>query len=193
MNTQPDEILITQWMDGELTGDDLARMDAYAAENPELLELRAQSQSIAAEMKGRASSDVPYADFFTTQVMRKIELEDAGPTAVPTKSSFIENLSQWMLPTALAMMAVSFYLGTQLQGLGTTDQTAENAEVYTADSRVEARLVAGKGDSPTVIVLTGWESESDALDLVEYGNFAAPVLAAHRQEGDSTLGATLSF
>ncbi len=193
MNTQPDETLITQWIDGELSGEELAHMEAYASKNPELLALRAQSHALSSDLKQLASDDIPYADFFTTQVMRKVERESAVPAVGPEKSSFRESLSRWLLPAAFAMMAVSFYLGTQLQTTGNSVKTVNNAEVYTADSRVEARLVSGEGDSPTVIVLTGWESESDALDLVEHSEFDASAIAARHRRVDSVLGASLSF
>ena len=78
-NQAPDEAMLTLWTDGELNGDELARVELWAQDHPELLverdAVRAMQSSIQANMP--ASVEPPYADFFNLRILRAIENEKA--------------------------------------------------------------------------------------------------------------------
>jgi len=125
---EPNDILLTRWMDGELDGKDLARVEAWVAEHPELLAERDAVQAMSASLKENipASEEPPYPDFFNHRILRTIE-EERLTAIEPTKETpqkNTRNLWQWLsLPIAAAAMAVCFYWGAQTATPPTT-QTA---------------------------------------------------------------------
>ncbi len=79
----PDEATLTLWMDGELDGDELTKMEAWAQEHPEVLAERDAMQAMNAEIKAAvpASLEPPYADFFNQRILRHIHDEMPAPAA----------------------------------------------------------------------------------------------------------------
>ena len=173
---EPNDILLTRWMDGELDGKDLAHVDAWVAEHPELLAERNAVQAMTASLKENipASEEPPYPDFFNHRILRTIEeerLTGIEPTKeTPQKNT--RNLWQWLsLPIAAAAMAVCFYWGAQTATPPTTQtatlaQNSQNTStedsslhlastVYTPDSHVQADIFESDKAHATVIVLTG--------------------------------------
>lgn len=170
MKTQPDETTLTLWMDGELEGDELQHVEAWAQQHPEILAERDAILAMNASIKQHVPDSIepPYPEFFNQHILRHIDDEVVVPAAVaaPRKSSFW----QWLaMPIAAGAMAVCFYLGTQVsetpanQGL-TIPPMASIPTVYTPDGDVSADMF--KSNDATVIVLEGLEDIPDDLDMV---------------------------
>ena len=190
MNTDPDESLIVRWMDGELSENERVQMENWAADKPDILALREQQPVLREGLR----HEQPHGDFFVSQVMRKIEREAAQPEpALQHAPGLGERLMRYFIPASFALMAFSFWLGTAIsKGSSGEGAVASVGELYTADSRVQARLEGG-GDDPTVIVLSGWETESDALELV-HSDIELPRPAPIVQTGlEKAPLATLNF
>ncbi|MCP5536941.1 MAG: hypothetical protein H7A51_12010 [Akkermansiaceae bacterium] len=172
MKKQPDETTLTLWMDGELEGDELTRIEAWAQEHPEILAERDAVQAISARIKASIPSSVepPYADFFNQRILRHID-DEPPVTVAPRKAGVWQNFGRWLaLPVTAAAMALCFYVGTQV-GENPTPASpvytvAAAPTVYTPDGDVSADMFKSDDAGATVIVLEGLEDIPDDLEMV---------------------------
>lgn len=173
MKIQPDETTLTRWIDGELEGEELRRVEAYAAEHPGLLAERDAIRAMNAGIRENvpASVEPPYADFFNQRILRHIEAEQAREAPAPAAGSR-RGLWQWFaVPAAAAAMALCFYLGTRVSEPATivaapAKPAAAVPTVYTPDGGVEADMFRAEDAGATVIVLKGLEDIPDDLEMV---------------------------
>jgi hypothetical protein len=169
MKTKPDETALTLWMDGELEGDELQRVEAWVQLHPEILAERDAVQAMRATIKQHipGSIEPPYPDFFNQHVLRHIDDEVMSSAGVSPRSK--TGFWRWLaMPIAAGAMAVCFYMGTQM---GETPEVsspvvAEVTSVYTPDGNVSANMFKSTDAGATVIVLEGLEDIPDELDMV---------------------------
>lgn len=173
MNTKPDDITLTQWMDGELEGEPLRHVETWVQDHPELLAERDAVQAMSASIQKNIPSSIepPYPDFFNQRILHAIEEEQvaARQTKPQAKS---RGFWQWLaMPLAVGAMAVCFYLGTQMNGTPVTSGTtlvvneAPKASVYTPDGAVSANMFKSSNAKATVIVLEGLTDLPDDLEM----------------------------
>jgi len=171
MNTNPDELTLALWLDGELTGDALAAVEAWAGSQPEQLLAREEIRRWRATMAAAipASEEPPYPEFFNSRVLQAIREQKP---AVARKSPFSWN-SWWMPLAACAGMVMAFWVGQNSRKA--PDYDVANAPraipvepvVYTPESGVKAEWIASSKASATVIVLNGVTAIPDATDFSE--------------------------
>lgn len=169
MNTNPDETRLALWLDDELTGADLAEMEAWAATRPEQLaareELRSFREMMAANLP--ASEEPPYPDFFLSRVNQGIrDLQAAGATAKPSAS--VPFWRSWMMPVAAcAGMVLAFGIGKRSNDApaALTVVPAVAPVVYTPEDGVDAEWIASA--DANVIILEGVSAIPDATDFSE--------------------------
>lgn len=173
MKTQPDETTLTLWMEGELEGDELTRIEAWAQDQPEILAERDAVQAMSADIRGNipASIEPPYSDFFNQRILRHINDAVIPAAAEQQKGSFFQPFGRWLaIPVAAGVMVVCFYMGTQV-GEG-PDPTAPvytvsaAPTVYTPDGGVSGAMFNSEDAGATVIVLEGLEDIPDDLEMV---------------------------
>lgn len=185
MNTTPDEVLLALWLDDELQGEELARVEAWAASQPEQLaareEVREWRRSIAAVIP--ADEEPPYADFFNSRIEKSIREQTATVERISETVSAPAKVTSfwrsWFVPaTAFAGMALAFWVGTKTHspeaGGPVAKQTTENGispVYYTPEQGVNAEWVRSSGKSATVIVLEGVNAIPDTLDFTETASF----------------------
>jgi len=186
MNTTPDEVLLALWLDDELQGEELARVEAWASGQPEQLaareEVREWRRSIAAVIP--ADEEPPYADFFNSRIEKSIREQTAAverisaAVSAPAKVSFWRS---WFVPaTAFAGMALAFWVGTKTHSPETGGPVAKQSDssispvYYTPEQGVNAEWVKNSGKSATVIVLEGVNAIPDTLDFTETASFQNP-------------------
>ena len=173
MNTNPDEATLALWLDDELTGEDLAAVEAWAAGHPEQLAARDDIREWRAAMSAAmpASEEPPFPDFFNSRVLQAIR-EQTPKASAPAKRPFSWN--SWMMPlAACAGMVLAFWFGKESQAV--PDYDVANAPraipvepvVYTPESGVEAEWFASSKASATVIVLKGVTAIPDSTDFSE--------------------------
>ncbi len=192
MNTTPDEVLLALWLDDELEGEELAKVESWALTQPDQLaareEVRAWRKTISTAVP--AEVEPPFPDFFNSRIeksIRDLSAKEAPPAPVRESGSFW----RWLFPaTAFAGMAFAFWVGTK-----TTSQSSgaspivkiENKAVtpawYSPEQGVNAEWVNGKGASGSVIVLQGVSAIPDALDFSETVSFQS------QSDSSSTAGA----
>jgi hypothetical protein len=188
MNTNPDEATLALWLDDELTGAELASVEAWAAGQPEQIaarnEIRRWRALVASAIP--ASEEPPFPDFFNSKVLQAIREQTTIPQAVEKKAGFWKS---WLMPTAAcAGMALTFWAGTKASAppeydvAGAPKAIPVEPVVYTPVSGVNAEWFASNEASATVIVLSGVTAIPDAVD------FSETVYIPTEREMDSTAG-----
>lgn len=188
MKKKPDDIMLTQWMDGELEGETLRQVETWVQDHPELLAERDAVQAMSASIQKNIPNSVepPYPDFFNQRILRAIN-EETAPQSQPDLKS--RGFWQWLaMPLAAGAMAVCFYLGTQMDhtpapsGAPLVINQTPKASVYTPDGAVSANMF--KSTDATVIVLEGLEDLPDDLEMAG-GPSTAPSDAMMIKAGES--------
>lgn len=171
MNTNPDETKLALWLDDELTGTDLAEMDAWAATRPEQLAAREETRSFRKMMAENfpSSEEPPYPDFFLSRVKQGIrELQsNAAPTKPATNIPFWKS---WVMPiAACAGMVLAFGVGKRTAQTPSVIAIASPSApmVYTPEEGVDAEWFASAAAGASVIVLQGVTAIPDSTDFSE--------------------------
>jgi hypothetical protein len=173
MNTNPDETRLALWLDDELTGTELAEMDAWAADQPEQLaareELRDYRKLMAETLP--ASEEPPYADFFLSRVNQGIrDLEQAEEKERVPAASVVPFWRSWLIPiAACAGMVFAFGIGRKTVDPAQPIAVVPSAAplVYTPEEGVDAEWFASSNAGATVIVLQGVNAIPDSTDFSE--------------------------
>ncbi len=175
----PDPADLTLWIDGELDGDELARVEAWVKDHPEYIAEREAVHAMQSEIRANipASVDPPHADFFNQRILRAIENERLdGPErevelGFGSLSAVAGKFGRWLaLPTAAVAMLLCFYMGTQVSQV--SDPVAPIVKVsakpaiYMPDGNVRANILSPDHTGATVIVLEGLEDIPDDFELV---------------------------
>ncbi len=184
MNAPPDDNTLTLWLDDELEGEQLARVDAWAAEHPEQLKAREQVREWRKLISSclPAAEEPPAPEFFNERIHHAIR-ESAGKTQ-PISLSAKRNSSRilWMPLAACAGMILAFWLGAMVQPADSIPGASANSKpnLYIPEAGVDARWISSHDASATVIVLDGVSAIPDEVD------FTAMALHRARREIDST-------
>jgi len=191
MNMKPDETTLALWLDDELTGAELASVEAWAATQPEQLaareEIRHWRETVTANLA--ASVEPPYPDFFNNRVLQSIR-ERPPAASLPDKKSF--SWKTWLMPAAAcAGMALTFWAGMNTQAVPEYDVAGApraipvDPVVYTPENGVNAEWFTSSEASATVIVLNGITAIPDTMD------FSQTVYVPMDREIDSTAGGNI--
>jgi hypothetical protein len=175
MNTNPDETKLALWLDDELTGTELAEMNAWAEAHPEHLVARTELRKFREMLTQNlpASEEPPYPDFFLTRINQGIrELEPTSAAAVqPSHRSF---WTSWFMPiAACAGMVLAFSIGrqsnTKESSVAEDDKsgTITAPLVYTPEEGVFAEWVPTTHSNASVILLKGVTAIPDSTDFSE--------------------------
>lgn len=189
MNTPPDDTTLALWLDDELEGEELAQVEAWAADQPEQLAAREEvrrwrrmiSESLA------AAEEPPAGEFFNERIQHALrEPATATRTPSPKRASRGAWNSLWMPLAACAGMVLAFWLGGLIQpqdspiagDVPNTDPSTPH--LYTPEQGVNAQWISSAEASATVIVLDGVSAIPDEVD------FTATALHRSWREIDST-------
>ncbi|WAC19210.1 hypothetical protein OVA24_18450 [Luteolibacter sp. SL250] len=188
MNTTPDEVLLALWLDDELQGEELAKVESWALTQPDQIaareEIRAWRKTMATALP--AVEEPPYPDFFNSRITKEIRAMQATPE--PSAPAARPSFWRWLFPaTAFAGMALAFWVGTKTHSTGGSNLAKGGDESsspvwYTPEQGVDAQWVKGTGAS-TVILLNGVSAIPDSMDFTETAMIQQP------KESDSTAGA----
>lgn len=185
MNTPPDDTTLALWLDDELEGEELARVEAWAADQPEQLaareEVRRWRKMISESLP--AAQEPPAGEFFNERIQHAIREAATNPVQARNSSSWSR---LWMPLAACAGMVLAFWLGGLIQPqdgslAGDTDDSGPvTPHLYTPEEGVDARWISSTDASATVIVLNGVNAIPDEVD------FTATALHRGWREIDST-------
>lgn len=179
---KPDENTLNRWLRGELEGEELRKVDAWADEHAGDLDSEFKC-GIGWDALGLgsdfmkavpASVEPPYPEFFNSKIAQSIEADGSEQSVEPVifaePSIGIWQKLRWMfMPTAVAA-GVAFYAGSQMTESGADSPAVGGSSivayerVYVPDSDVAASF--SETDRATEIVLEGLHPISDELDIV---------------------------
>lgn len=188
MNMNPDEATLALWLDDELTGEDLAAVESWAASQPDQLAAREEVRRWRATVASAipACEEPPYADFFNSRVMQSIREQSPSVAPVIQEQRRVSWISWFMPIAACAGMAFTFWVGTKTSRTTEIDVTGApraipvNPVLYTPEKGVEAQWFASTEAAATVIVLNGVTAIPDDTD------FSKTVYLPSEREIDST-------
>ncbi len=189
MNTKPDETTLALWLDDELQGEELAVVNAWAAQYPEQLkareEIRRWRRMVASAVP--ESEEPPAAEFFNGRIAHAIATPREESAVVVDRRIF--RRSALMPLAACAGMALTFWLGVktnsgppEIDVTGAPKAIPVEPIVYTPERGVRAEWFASLEASATVIVLDGVAAIPDSMD------FSATASTQRWREIDSTAG-----
>jgi len=188
MNNPPDDNTLALWLDDELEGEQQARVEAWAADQPGQLAAREEVRRWRRMISGCVPSAVepPAGEFFNERIQHAIR-ESAAPAAAPSRNrhGWRSWGSLWMPVAACAGMVLAFWLGALLQPKdpladGGTEDQSPTPNLYTPEQGVDAHWIRNPDASATVIVLSGVQAIPDDID------FTATAAIRPWREVDST-------
>ena len=169
---KPNEELLSNWLEGKLEGDDLNKMEAWAAEHAGDLDSEFKCEigwdALSDELLASVTKEEepPYPEFFNSKLEQAILADvgdgDATSDLSITPSSMWQKLRGILIPATIAA-AVAFYAGMQIKGDGKGDEEMVVEVIYVPDENVEA-MVSDTGLS-TEILLDGLSPISDDFDM----------------------------
>ncbi len=168
--TTPNQQQLSEWMAGELQGEDLVAIERWADAHPdEATTLIGQLDSPMAEMAALESSvEPPHAEFFNSKLQQRIESEvETQVTAPVAKPGMMGRIKWFLAPVAIAGMAVCFFLGTQFHNHEATTGGELAGETPAAVGNViyvpNVAVTASQTDNEdvTMIVLEGLDPLAD--------------------------------
>ncbi len=171
----PDETHIALWLDDELSGDELAEMDAWAVNHPERMREREDLRRIRSQIANviPASEPLPFAEFFMARIQQGIRAQKPSRSRIAWKT--------WLMPmAACAAMIFAFSLGRGTLAFKKDQAIAPPTSLYIPEEGVSATWVAGSKSKPGILVLEGVRAIPDSTD------FSETVFVPSARESDHT-------
>jgi anti-sigma factor RsiW len=157
---KPFEEQFTAWVDGKLTGAELAEFEQQLAEHPE-----AAAEKDEALKLGRLLREHPTVpklgnpDFFNHQLMQRIAAETPKPVTVEKKPAFFWSLPRLAWGGAFCMLVALVLFQTTIPGgekhIDKSNYFAQVVENWPGNPNVSASTVYSPDDNVTVVWLDG--------------------------------------
>jgi hypothetical protein len=170
---KPDDKTLKSWLDGELTGQELHNVEAWAQNHAGELDQEFKCEigwnALTDAMMERIpqSEEPPYPEFFNSKIQQAILDEQCKNTVLEKPfTSIWEKLRLMVLPAAFAAI-VAFYAGTKMQddvpNPSEPKVSSVRSTIYVPNDGIEAAV--SDSNNATEIVLSGLEPISDELDI----------------------------
>jgi hypothetical protein len=166
MNMNPDNQTLMLWLEDELPEDLKQQIDAWAADQPLWLEKRESARLWRGQLsQAMAEQELPYGDFFQSQLMRTIEQSRAASQRDVPPAVHVSPWRKFWLPASVAAaMVLGFIGGTQWQE---KPHRAKTLVTYTPEEGVKAEFFETSPAEGTVIVLNGMAALPDSFVSTE--------------------------
>lgn len=171
----PDETHIALWLDDELSGDELAEIDAWAVKHPEQLRKREDLRRFRSQIANviPASEPLPFAEFFMARIQQGIMAQEPSRSRIAWKT--------WLMPVAAcAAVIFAFSLGRGTLAFEKNQAISPATNLYIPEEGVSATWVAGSKSKPGILVLEGVRAIPDST------NFSETVYVPSARESDQT-------
>lgn len=163
-----EEELITRWIDDELRDEDQIDFKKLHDSNPELCDSFKDVSGISNQVlkeNYESEKEIPYGDFFNSQIKKKIFEEASSPTK---HSSLLSDMIQWIRSpftwtAAVASLCMLFFLNVQPESGFSGNTIVSTYSPDTSVSIVSAEF--NEEANATVIVLEGLEPVPDETDF----------------------------
>ncbi len=149
----------TAWVDGQLTGPDLAAFEKELAAHPEAVTERADAQKIGDLLRAQSAPPLGNADFFNHQLMQRIAAETPR-AAEPVKArAWFWSLPRLALAGAACLVVAGGLFKTLIPAAVAPGEKskyyAQIVEAWPADPSISATTVYNPDDNVTVVWLDG--------------------------------------
>lgn len=189
---KPDDKTLKSWLEGELTGDELHNVEAWAQNHAGELDeefkceigWHALNDAMMASIP--QSEEPPYPEFFNSKIHQAILEDEKRNIVISTSTTTMwEKIRLMILPAAFAAL-VAFYAGTQVQNdvpdASKPKVSSVRSTIYVPNDGVEAAV--SDSSNATEIVLSGLTPISDELDIAagETSPGRSPMMANSQNE-----------
>ena len=149
----------TAWVDGQLTGPDLAEFEKELAAHPEAAAERADAQKIGDLLRAQPAPKLGNADFFNHQLMQRIAVETLR-IAEPMKArGWFWSLPRLAFAGAACLVVAGGLFKTLIPAPTAPGEKskyyAQVVEAWPADPSISATTVYNARDNVTVVWLDG--------------------------------------
>lgn len=176
---------LIRWLDGEMNEVERALFEGLLAQDPalnkEAMEMKALSDGIRSHLP--KEMEVPYADFFNSQIqvrIAQIDAESAGQKSPLSVGAVLQWFRRpWFAVAGAAAMGVASFMTL---APASADHNSRILSSYTPNAHVQARTFHDDAAQATVLML-------DGLDEVPADRKVSG-LNVHRSETDPEIAAT---
>jgi len=156
---KPFEERFTAWVDGQLTGPDLAAFEKELASHPEAAAERAEARKLGDLLRERPAPPLANADFFNHQLLQRIAAETPR-TAEPAKvRGWFWSLPRLALAGAACLLVAGGLFKTLIPAAVSPGEKskyyAQVVETWPGDETIFATTVYNPADNVTVVWLDG--------------------------------------
>ena len=149
----------TAWVDGQLTGRDLAEFEKELAAHPEAAAERAEARKLGDLLRAQPAPPLGNEDFFNHQLMQRIAAETPR-TAEPVRAqAWFWSLPRLALAGAACLVVAGALFKTLIPaGVPAGEKSiyyAQVVEAWPADPSISATTVYDPADNVTVVWLDG--------------------------------------
>jgi hypothetical protein len=165
-NPEPNEELLTRWIDDDLFGQELIDFEATIADDREMYDaMREEAKGLGNMMRANFASSVepPYPDFFNSQIQKHIR--DGMDEKLPEKASIGSQIWSWFRSpfTLAAAAAVALLLTFNRQQ---DESHTLVSSTFSPNPNVVATSFFSEDANATVIVLEGLDAIPDDREIV---------------------------
>ena len=159
---KPFEEQFTAWVDGRLSGPELAAFEKELELHPEAASERADAQKLGAFLRGNPTAPkLANADFFNLQIQQRIATDQPRERAGGKAAGWLWSLPRLLIggATCLLIAGVMFKTliptGPSVNDADTSPYFAQVVESWTSEPGVSASTVYNPKDNVTVLWLDG--------------------------------------
>ena len=178
MNTTPppddlNEELMTRWIDGHLSPEEMAAVERAIAAEPLLAHEKESAQRLGGLLRQHLPAELepPSSEFFTSRLMEEIKgapvVETLAPTGKRGAAARVAWFRQaWFPPLASAAAVALLFLA--MNGSRSGESGPRTARAYAPDPKVIASAFYSEEASATVIDLKGLDAVPDDREIRAY-------------------------
>ncbi|MEM0896785.1 MAG: hypothetical protein AAGJ79_07845 [Verrucomicrobiota bacterium] len=178
MNQERKEQLVTLWIDDQLSNDERVEWDAAIAGDPTLLEEATAAKDAMKMLKAEipASKEPPYADFFNSQIQKRIHEEDSAASqrsTEPVATFSLDGILNWLRSPLTLASAAAVAIALFVNGVGrggdveptlASNHTVVQA-VFTPDSAINVTSKFDDYADAHVILLDGIDAVPEDFEI----------------------------
>lgn len=159
---KPFEEQFTAWVDGKLSGPELAAFEAELEKHPEALAERDGALKLGALLRQKpAAPKLTNADFFNLQIQQRIAADKVRERAGDTARGWFWSLPRLVFAGASALVVAGVLFKTMIPTGATVIENGDSPyfaqviEAWTSEPGVSANTVYNAKDNVTVLWLDG--------------------------------------
>ena len=149
----------TAWVDGQLTGPDLAEFEKELATRPEAAAERAEARKLGDLLRAQPAPPLGNADFFNHQLMQRIAAETPRAAEPERARAWFWSLPRLALAGAACLLIAGGLFKTLIPASvppgEKSNYYAQVVEAWPADTSISATTVYNPADNVTVVWLDG--------------------------------------